>query len=157
MTTKVAAKNTSGQRCGACCVNLPANAAECFTAWGEIGMRQLWAAAPHRVVGAGAEDVKFLQDVSSRIGKEDQAKWSSSKTSGKSPSSGISSSIAAEDILTVAELAALSFGTVVVLPSGGRAILAETIGWFDRPEMKIVVSASEALYKPKVAVNVSWN
>lgn len=131
-------------------VTILQNWAQGETAWGEKGMRQLWAAATHRVVGAGAEDVDFLEKVSKRLGKQDVELWSSSNSSGRNASHTVSSSITERDIMSVSDLAALPMGTVVVLPSGGAAVMAKTIPWWDRsPEMKASVEASEAAYKPK--------
>lgn len=127
------------------------------TAWGEKGMRQLWAAATHRVVGAGAEDVDFLERVSKRIGKQDIQRWSESTSTGRNPSRSVSSNITQEDILAPSDLAELPYGTVIVLPSGGAAVMARTVPWWERSEeMNASVGRSLEMYKPR-AVDVSWN
>jgi type IV secretory pathway TraG/TraD family ATPase VirD4 len=121
------------------------------TAWGEKGMRQLWAAATHRVVGAGAEDVDFLERVTKRVGKQAIQRWTVSTSDGKNSHRSNSSTIHDEDIMSVSDLAELPFGTVIVLPSGSAAIMAVTVPWWERaPETKAAVEASLNAYKPKV-------
>ena len=51
-----------------------------------------------------------------------------------------------ELILSVDELAGLPAGRMVVIPSGGYPILAKTVPWFDRPEMR-----------EQVAESIRWN
>lgn len=131
-------------------VTILQNWAQGETAWGEKGMRQLWAAATHRVVGAGAEDVDFLEKVSKRVGKMNIEQWSQSSSSGRNASNTVSSHITERDILPVSELAAIPIGTVVVLPSGGNAVMAKTVAWWDRSEqMNADVEKSLDTYKPK--------
>lgn len=126
------------------------NWAQGVTAWGETGMKQLWAAATFRIVGAGAEDMDFLEKVSKRIGKMDIHRWNTSSTSGRNPSSSTSSSSAAEDIMAGSDLAKMPFGTVVVLPSGADAVMARTVPfWMRGKVMHKAVEASIDQYAPK--------
>lgn len=137
-------------------VTILQNWAQGETAWGEKGIRQLWAAATHRVVGAGAEDVDFLEKVSKRIGKQDIQRWSESNSTGRNSSRTVSSNITQEDILATSDLAELPYGTAVVLPSGAAAVMARMVPWWERSEeMKASVERSLELYKPKVEES-SW-
>lgn len=139
-------------------VTILQNPAQGENAWGPTGMRQLWAAATHRVVGAGCEDMEWINKVVvPRVGKIDIQRWTQSNSEGRNPSRSVSSSITSEDILAASDVAEMPFGTVLVLPSGGAAVMAKTVPWWERSEeMNASVGRSLEMYKPRV-VDVSWN
>ncbi len=127
------------------------------SAWSENGMRSLWAAATHRVIGGGVEDMDFLEKISKRLGDHDVKKYTTSSSSGRNHSTSVGSNISKEPIMSGSKLASLPYGTIIMLPSGGEGIMASCIPYWERSEeIKAVVDASFEQYRPKVQVQ-AWN
>ncbi|WP_324188455.1 type IV secretory system conjugative DNA transfer family protein [Nocardia higoensis] len=112
--------------------------------WGEDGMRALLSAANVVVLGAGLRDTGFLRDVSELVGDHYTLTTSVSKSK---DSTSRSTSRTTERTLTPSDLAALPKGRALVLTSGHRAVLAETVPWMTRP-YAAAVTASIAEHGP---------
>lgn len=134
-------------------VTILQNWAQGVTAWGKTGMEQLWAAATHRLVGGGAEDMDFLKHVSDRLGNHDVKRYSDSRSSGRNSSFTVSSSISQEPIMAPSDLAKMEFPTVVVLPSGGDGVVATAVRYWERgEEMNESIETSINQFRPKAKV-----
>lgn len=94
--------------------------------WGEHGMRKLWSAANVKIYGGGVAERGFLEDLSAQIGQYQLQTTSLSHGRGGTSHT---SSVRAEAILDVADLAGLPKGRAVVLASGQRATLVRRVAW----------------------------
>lgn len=112
--------------------------------WGEDGMRALLSAANVVVLGAGLRDTGFLRDISELVGDHYALTTSVSRSK---DSTSRSTSRSTERTLTSSDLAALPKGRALVLTSGHRAVLAETVPWMARP-YAAAVAASIARFGP---------
>jgi type IV secretory pathway TraG/TraD family ATPase VirD4 len=92
--------------------------------WGDRGMEKLWSAANRRIYGGGVDDATFLDRLTKIIG--DKELTSKQGTS-------VNRQLQREQILDIAELAALSAGRAIVFSSGSRATLVRSIPWMERP------------------------
>jgi type IV secretory pathway TraG/TraD family ATPase VirD4 len=116
--------------------------------WGAAGMRKLWGASNVRVYGGGGAEHEFLSDLEKVIGDYNRTVASpSSQRSASGASQSTSWQLTPTPILTVAELAALPRGRVVVLPSGAPPVLAAPIYWWDTPAAD-EIRESIATYDP---------
>lgn len=125
------------------------NWAQGVLAWKQHGMQQIWDAATIRVVGAGLADRGHLEDVSKIIGERHVRRRSAGTSNGKGRSRSTNVSFEHEPIMSVDELSALPPGRFVALTSGGYPILARTVPWYERPDLKSVVGESIAQYEPR--------
>ena len=94
--------------------------------WGQTGMRKLWGASNVRVYGGGAAEEEFLSDLEKLIGEYNRLVASPSAV--RAPGGGSTSTswqLTPTPILTVADLAALPRGRIIVMPSGAPPVLAE--------------------------------
>ena len=98
--------------------------------WGERGMEKLWSAANIRVYGGGVADATFLERLSKLIGDRELLR---SSTSTSKQGTSVNRQLQREQILDVAELAALPAGRAIVFSSGSRATLIRSIPWMERP------------------------
>jgi len=106
------------------------NYAQGVGVWGKEGMESLFAAANVITYGGGIKDPAFLKMISELIGDRDVLVRSvSTGRGGRS----VSQQTRKERILSVAELAALSFGRTIVIPSGAPVILGRTAPWQEGP------------------------
>lgn len=120
--------------------------------WGETGWKLLWDASTIRIVGSGVKDMTFQRDLATQSGHHDVTRWNQSYGKGKSGYS-TSTQTAREDILSPSDLANLKPGQIYVVHNNGSApVLAETMPYYDRPEMNAAVEKSKALYGPKAKV-----
>ena len=105
--------------------------------WGVTGMRKLWGASNVRVYGGGASEQDFLSDLEHLIGEYNRLVASpSQQQAAGGGSSSTSWQLTPTPILTVAELAALPRGRVIVMPSGAPAVLAEPLPWWQSKDAK---------------------
>jgi hypothetical protein len=115
-------------------------------------MRKLWGASNVRIYGGGSADQEFLSDLEKVIG--DYNRMVSSPSSVRAPNGGGSQStswqLTPTPILTVADLAALPRGRVVVMPSGAPAVLAEPISWWDTPHAEQIRQSTERYDPPAI-------
>jgi type IV secretory pathway TraG/TraD family ATPase VirD4 len=112
--------------------------------WGERGMEKLWSAANRRIYGGGVSDATFLERLSKLIGDREHL-----RTSVSSSKSGASTNrqLQREQILDVAELAALPAGRAIVFSSGARATLIRSVPWMAGPHAD-KIRASLARFDP---------
>lgn len=113
--------------------------------WGKEGMRKLWSAANVAVYGGGARETEFLRDLSELIGEYERPNRTVSH--GKSGRQ-VSTQYQRERILDVADLQAMPRGRAVVLASGARATLVQTVPWMNGPHAE-QIKASIAVHDPQ--------
>ncbi|KQX80624.1 MULTISPECIES: type IV secretory system conjugative DNA transfer family protein [unclassified Streptomyces] len=102
--------------------------------WGERGMEKLWSAANVRVYGGGVSDTRFLGDLSELAGEYDLREYQISRESefgGWSGNRAISESTRRERVLQVSDLGAMPPGRALVLASGTKPVLVETVPWWE--------------------------
>ncbi|WP_329412094.1 TraM recognition domain-containing protein [Streptomyces sp. NBC_00704] len=102
--------------------------------WGERGMEKLWSAANVRVYGGGVSDTRFLGDLSELAGEYDLREYQTSRESefgGWSGNRAISESTRRERVLHVSDLGAMPPGRALVLASGTKPVLVETVPWWE--------------------------
>ncbi|MBZ4016834.1 type IV secretory system conjugative DNA transfer family protein [Streptomyces purpurogeneiscleroticus] len=121
--------------------------------WGERGMEKLWSAANVRVYGGGVSDTKFLGDLSELAGEFDLTDYQTTRESefgGWSGHRTVNESTRRERVLHVSDLGSMPPGRALVLASGTKPVLVETIPWWEGPHAKEVKS-SLAKYDPGAA------
>ena len=119
-------------------------------AWGKVGYNKLSGAATVEIVGKGVSDMDHCRELSDRCGQRRVLERSHSSSSGRSGGSATTStSYSREPILEPADIAALPAGRSLVMCSGERPVLVELIPFWDVPELKLLVDASNAIYAPK--------
>jgi type IV secretory pathway TraG/TraD family ATPase VirD4 len=118
--------------------------------WGERGMEKLWSASNRRIYGGGVSDAAFLDRLSKLIGDHERLR---SSTSTSKQGTSISRQLQREQILDVAELAALPAGRAIVFSSGARATLIRSVPWMAGPYAD-KIRASLARYDPGAAATV---
>lgn len=112
--------------------------------WGKTGMGKMWSAANVRVYGGGASDDDFLRMLREQIGEyRYQSVSSSHSRHGRS----LNLSSDKDDILSVADLAALPFGRAIVFGSGARPTMIRTVPWMDTDHAE-AIRASHDKYDP---------
>lgn len=116
--------------------------------WGKGGMEKLWGAANVRVYGGGVADTAFLESLSTIIGEQDVAHWSTSWAKGQRS---VQHSTRRLRVLDVAELAALPPGRAIVVASGMLPTLVAPQPWWEGP-WAVAVEASLDRYDPGRAV-----
>lgn len=110
--------------------------------WGESGMRKLFSTANVVTYGGNVKEEGFLKMLSELIGKYTYTSVSSSR---QKDSGSTSRQDATDDIMSVADLAALPKGRAVMLGSGARAVLLRTVPVSARPYAE-AAAASEAAH-----------
>ncbi|MFF0552684.1 type IV secretory system conjugative DNA transfer family protein [Streptomyces sp. NPDC004311] len=104
--------------------------------WGERGMEKLWSAANVRVYGGGVSDTRFLGDLSELAGEYELREFSTSReseTGGWSGNRTLNESVRRDRVLKVSDLGAMPPGRALVLASGIKPVLVETIPWWEGP------------------------
>ncbi|WP_411084039.1 type IV secretory system conjugative DNA transfer family protein [Streptomyces sp. cmx-18-6] len=118
--------------------------------WGERGMEKLWSAANVRVYGGGVSDTRFLGDLSELAGDYDLREFSTTRESESGGWSGhrtVNESVRRERVLHVSDLGSMPPGRALVLASGTKPVLVETIPWWEGPHARSV-QASLARFDP---------
>ncbi|MFF4902622.1 type IV secretory system conjugative DNA transfer family protein, partial [Streptomyces sp. NPDC001068] len=101
-------------------------------AWGEVGMDAMWSAATKKIIGAGADDPKFVQEVSTLTGAHFVERGSYSKSKdGQSRSW----SEQREQVLDPAEIRAMKKGTALLLATGMPVAQIDLRPWYTEKEM----------------------
>ncbi|WP_030621022.1 type IV secretory system conjugative DNA transfer family protein [Streptomyces sclerotialus] len=106
--------------------------------WGERGMEKLWSAANIRVYGGGTPTGKFLGDLSRLTGEPGLTGHGTRRRpkfggrSGKRARA-IGPSAHQERALHFSDLSSMPLGRVLVLASGSRPALVETVPWWEGP------------------------
>ncbi|MFJ5808032.1 TraM recognition domain-containing protein [Streptomyces sp. NBC_01426] len=109
--------------------------------WGERGMEKLWSAANVRVYGGGVSDTRFLGDLSELAGEYQLREFSTtreSETGGWSGNRTMNESVRHDRVLKVSDLGAMPPGRALVLASGIKPVLVETIPWWEGPYARAV-------------------
>jgi type IV secretory pathway TraG/TraD family ATPase VirD4 len=96
--------------------------------WGERGMGTLWGAATVKLVGAGTDDPRFANDVSTLVGEHDVATLSLTRDATGYLSRQVSTR--RQRIMGPEDVRALQRGTAILLASGARPALLELNPWF---------------------------
>ena len=99
--------------------------------WGEPGMAALWGAATIKLIGAGMDDARFAGDVSTLVGEHDVTTRSISRSR---DGWNESDSLRRQRILEAADVRALPKGTALLLATGARAALVQTLPWYTSPD-----------------------
>ncbi|RPF41336.1 type IV secretory pathway TraG/TraD family ATPase VirD4 [Streptomyces sp. Ag109_G2-6] len=118
--------------------------------WGDRGMEKLWSAANVRVYGGGVSDTKFLGDLSELAGEYNLREFSATQESefgGWSGNRTVNQSVRRERVLEVSDLGSMPPGRALVLASGTKPVLVETIPWWEGRHAQ-EVKASLSKYDP---------
>lgn len=125
--------------------------------WGRTGMDKLWSASNVAIYGGGVKEEDFLEKLSKLIGTYDKVTRSVSTRAGGSSlfNSGAQTSqqLSRERILDVDDLAALPKGRAVVLSSGNRPTMVETVPWMVGPHAG-AVKESIAAHDPSATATL---
>lgn len=125
--------------------------------WGSEGMNALWTAANVAIYGGGVRDEDFLRKLSGLIGTYDKTSTSVSTRPGTGlfgSGAQVSTQLQSESIMDAADLAALPKGRAVVLSSGNRPTLVQTLPWMAGPRAG-EVRASIAAHDPSAAATLA--
>jgi type IV secretory pathway TraG/TraD family ATPase VirD4 len=98
--------------------------------WGEHGMDTLWSAATCKILGAGLDDAKLVEDVSRLVGDHDVTIRSVSRGDGRA---GESISLRRQRILPPEEIRAMPRGSALLLATGCTPALLRLIPWYTGP------------------------
>ncbi|SFU10572.1 type IV secretory system conjugative DNA transfer family protein [Arthrobacter sp. ov118] len=110
--------------------------------WNLEGMRKLWSASNVKIYGGGVSEVGYLDELSRLIGQYSYINVSRSHSKHGSTSSRQESK---DEILSVADLAALPRFRAILLASGAPATMIETIPWMNGPHAQKVKDSLGAL------------
>ena len=110
--------------------------------WGESGMKKLFSTANVFTYGGNVKEEGFLKMLSELVG---QYRYTSVSTSRQKDSRTTSRQDSTDDILSVADLAAMPKGRAIMLGSGSRAVLLRTVPVSNRSYAD-KVAASEAAH-----------
>lgn len=109
--------------------------------WGEYGMAKLWSVANVRIYGGNAVSDKFLGSLEKLVGeyvyREEEKSYGSN---------GVSKSVRShtESILSIADLASVPGGRMIIIAGQSRAALARTLPWHkDRKLRRAVKNAGK--------------
>lgn len=118
--------------------------------WGKPGMEELWGAATIKLIGSGADDQSFAEDISRIIGEHevDVIQYSrDNRSSGTfNPSGSTSTSTRQERIMPAAKIRQMPKTQAVLLATGMPAALIKLSRWFEGPD-RDVIAAAEAQAK----------
>jgi type IV secretory pathway TraG/TraD family ATPase VirD4 len=110
--------------------------------WGRTGMDKLWSAATVKLIGAGVHDPEFCEHVSRLIGPHDVPTWSHQHGRGGSSSTW---STRRDQIMSAADIAALSKTCAILISAGRRPGLIRLLPWYTEPDADtITLNAAEA-------------
>jgi type IV secretory pathway TraG/TraD family ATPase VirD4 len=106
--------------------------------WGKAGMKELWGAATIKLIGSGADDADFAEDISRIIGEHDVDVLSYSR--GQSGGSS-STSTRRERILPAAAVRALPKTHAVLLATGIKPAMIRLLPWYEGPRTAVITAA----------------
>ncbi|NAZ85203.1 TraM recognition domain-containing protein [Kineococcus sp. T90] len=109
--------------------------------WGEAGMDTLWSAATIKLLGAGLDDAKLVEDVSRLIGEHDVTVRSYSDGDKRRTTS---TALRRQRILPPDELRALPRGTALLLATGTRAALVRLLPYYRGARSGEITAAAAA-------------
>ncbi|WP_155853736.1 TraG/TraD/VirD4 family protein [Arthrobacter sp. H5] len=119
--------------------------------WGESGTKKLFSTANVFTYGGNVKEEGFLKMLSELVG---QYRYTSVSTSRQKDSRSTSRQDSTDDILSVADLAAMPKGRAIMLGSGSRAVLLRTVPISDRPYADKVAAFEAARSNPPAPVKV---
>lgn len=106
--------------------------------WGEAGMDTLWSASTIKIVGAGIDDPRLLDDLSKMVGeREVQTRSTSYGRHGAQDSW----STRKEAILPADQIRAMPRGQALLLATGARVARLQLAPWFDGPRADEIAAA----------------
>ncbi|MHA7191976.1 type IV secretory system conjugative DNA transfer family protein [Arthrobacter sp. MDT2-16] len=114
--------------------------------WGESGMRELFSGTNVFTYGGNVKEEGFLKMLSELVG---QYRYTSVSTSRQKDSRSTSRQDSTDDILSVADLAAMPKGRAIMLGSGSRAVLLRTVPVSDRSYADKVAASEAAHSRPQ--------
>lgn len=110
--------------------------------WGKSGMKELWGAATVKLIGSGADDADFAEDVSRIIGEHDVDVLSYSRAPGGGSAS---TSTRRERIMPAADVRAMPKTQAVLLATGLKPAMIRLLPWYDgRRQAEITAAAKRA-------------
>ncbi len=113
--------------------------------WGRAGMRELWGAATIKMIGSGADDQTFAEDISRLVGEHDVDVLSYSHQKGNARAGGStgSSSVSTrkERIITAAEIRSMPKTQAILVATGMKAAMIRLPRWFETPEAGRITAA----------------
>lgn len=113
--------------------------------WGRAGMRELWGAATIKVIGSGADDQSFAEEISKLVGEHDVdfVSYSHQRGSARSGGSTGSSSVSTrkERIITAADIRSMPKTQAILLATGMKAAMVRLPRWFETPEATRISAA----------------
>ena len=107
--------------------------------WGKAGMKELWGAATIKLIGSGADDADFAEDLSRIIGDHDVDVWSYHRGSGGGSSS---TSTRRERILPAAQVRALPKTAAVLLATGQPPAMIRLLPWYEGSRRAEITAAA---------------
>lgn len=120
--------------------------------WGESGMKKLFSTANVFTYGGNVKEEQFLKMLSDLVG---QYRYTSVATSRQKDSRSTSRQDSTDDILSVADLAAMPKGRAIMLGSGARAVLLRTVPISERPYADKVAASEAAHNSPQAPAAAS--
>ena len=127
------------------CVAILQSYAQGEGVWGKAGMKELFGASTIKLVGAGADDVDFAEDISRIIGDHDVNVVSYNRGQN---GSGSSISTRRERIMSAADVRAMPKNQAVLLATGIKPALVAMLPWHTgarRTEVAAAVAEASAL------------
>jgi type IV secretory pathway TraG/TraD family ATPase VirD4 len=115
--------------------------------WGEHGMDALWSAATCKLLGAGLDDAKLVEDISRLVGDHDVAVRSISRGDGRVSES---VSLRRQRVLPPEEIRALPKGTALLLATGCRPAMVTLQPWYDGDRVDAIRAAISQAAKQQV-------
>jgi type IV secretory pathway TraG/TraD family ATPase VirD4 len=95
--------------------------------WGKAGMKELWGAATIKLIGSGADDADFAEDISRIIGDHDVDVLTYNRGNGGGSAS---TSTRREPIMPAAEVRAMPKTQAILLATGIRPAMLRLLPWY---------------------------
>lgn len=112
--------------------------------FGKEGMLKLWSAANVKLYAGGVAEDEFLRTLSELVGTYDKETTSASYNKGVRSTT---SALRREKILEVSDLTSMGRGRAIMLSSGARAALVDTVPWYKGPKDQVAaINASIAAH-----------
>jgi type IV secretory pathway TraG/TraD family ATPase VirD4 len=106
--------------------------------WGKAGMKELWGAATIKLIGSGADDADFAEDISRIVGDHDIDVLSFSHGKGGGSSS---TSTRQQRILPAADVRSLPRTYAVLLATGVKPAMLRLLPWYEGPRREDITTA----------------
>ena len=108
--------------------------------WGKGGMKELWGAATVKVIGSGADDPDFAEDISRIVGTHNVDVLSYSRGRGGGSTS---TSTRRERILLASDVRAMPKTHAVLLATGIRPAMIRLLPWYEGRRRAEITTAQE--------------